>query len=185
MKRIVVFLASILMVFMVQAQNQQQKENPGNAPTFNSSKYETVNDMFNDVWQLRTEEILGKVVVEFMVTPEGELKDYKVKNGISPSIDEDVIAVLQKTNGHWNPGTANGIPVEMQKEISIVFQCQATCNRITKANCYLCRGCKCLYKKNNPKRALKNFEKGLALLPNDETLLAMQEMCYNKLAYAN
>lgn len=183
MKQIVVFLASILMVFVVQAQNQQQREIPENAPTFNSDKYESVNNMFNEIWQLKTEEVVGKVVVEFVVTKEGELKDYKIKEGISPCINEDVIAALKKTNGHWAPGTENGSPVDMLKEVSIVFQCQLTCNTINKANCYLCRGCKMLYKKNNTKRALRNFEKGLVLLPNDKTLLAMREKCFSQLAY--
>ena len=71
----------------------------------------------------------------------------------------------------------------MQKEMSIVFRPDAFYNSIAKAKWYLCRGDKMLFVKNNPKRALKYINKGLSILPNDDSLLVMQGLCKTKLEY--
>lgn len=67
--------------------------------------------------------------------------------------------------------------------MSIVFRPDASYNSVSKAKWYLLKGDKMLFVKNNPKRALKYINKGLSILPNDDSLLAMQGLCNTKLEY--
>jgi len=121
----------------------------------------------------------GTEVVQFIVLPTGVLADFKIINGISPQINEEVIRVLKTTNGMWVPGYNNGNPVEMEKEISIVFQVTGSVfdkDFETLARKHFTNGSIALFTKENPKKSIKLFDKGIKLLPSDESLLFMRGM---------
>ena len=119
----------------------------------------------------------GTEVVKFTVSPIGELTDFTIINCVSPQINEEVIRVLQTTNGMWFPGYNNNEPVAMEKEVSIVFKIEG--NRFTpdfktQATKYFSKGGEVFLAEHNPKKALKFYDKGIMLLPNDEGLLLMR-----------
>ena len=64
----------------------------------------------------------GTEVVQFVVTPSGELTDFTVINSVSSEIDQEIIKVLKTTREMWKPGLNNGNPVAMLKEVSMVFK---------------------------------------------------------------
>lgn len=121
----------------------------------------------------------GTEVVQFTILPTGELADFNIINGISPQINEEVIRVLKTTNGMWIPGYNNGEPVAMEKEISIVFKVTGSIfdkDFTTLARKHFSKGAEVLFTNKKPKKALKYFDKGIHLLPNDENLLFMRGM---------
>ena len=48
--------------------------------------------------------IEGTGVVQFKVTPSGELTDFIVINSVCRDLDEEFIRVLKTTSGMWKPG---------------------------------------------------------------------------------
>jgi len=84
---------------------------------------------------------------------------------------------LEITAGMWIPGTVNGEPVTMEKEISVVFKISEKSDFVAKAKSNLELGNKILFENKNPDKALKYFDKSIKLLPNDETLLAVRGLC--------
>ena len=127
--------------------------------------------------------IEGTEVIRFTVNPSGNLSDFKVINSVSPLIDEEVISVLQSTNGMWIPAYVDGKPVPMEKEISLIFEIQRN-NYNTKgkhfeatAIRYFKQGQKKLFHKKNPKGALKSYNKCMRYKPLDPNLLLMRGLC--------
>jgi hypothetical protein len=119
----------------------------------------------------------GTEVILFVVSPTGEVSDFEIINGVSPQISEEVIRVLQTTNGMWMPGYNNGNPVAMEKEVSVVFKitgvryptdfkAEGTKNFTKAGELFLTN--------HNPKKALKYYDKGIMFLPSDESLLLMR-----------
>ena len=79
------------------------------------------------------------------------------------------------TNGMWKPGNNNGNPVAMEKEISLVFRLEDSrysFNDLGKK--YYANGAGMLFINQRPKKALKYFNKGIVLFPNDRSLLALR-----------
>jgi hypothetical protein len=83
----------------------------------------------------------------------------------------------------WLPGYNNGKPVDMTKEVSMVFCLERkTAESIQelfteKATNYFNSGTKALLEKKNPKKALKFYNWGANYLPNDNSLLLMRGLC--------
>ena len=124
---------------------------------------------------------MGTVVVEFVVTDNGGLKDYHVINSVSDELDQEVIRALEGTRGMWNPGLINGNPAPMKKEVSLVFMPDDGSDLVKVAKKYFNKGNEMLFTKENPKRALKYFNKAVALLPYEKDLLAVRSLCKYKL----
>jgi tetratricopeptide (TPR) repeat protein len=119
----------------------------------------------------------GTEVIQFVVSPSSELSDFKIINSVSPLISEEVIRALQTTTGMWVPGYNNGNPVAMEKEVSVVFKIDGfrfSPDFKTLATNYFSKGGELFLAKQNPKKALKYYDKGILLLPNDESLLLMR-----------
>jgi len=122
----------------------------------------------------------GTEVVQFVVTSSGEVTNFKVINSVSSEIDDEVIRVLKTTNGMWKPGSNNGKPVAMEKEVSIIFKIDETKERAETKDLakiverFYRKGSKNLLIKNKPKRALKYYDKGIVLLPNEKSLLLVR-----------
>lgn len=125
----------------------------------------------------------GTEMVKFTVTPNGELRNFEVINSVSPTIDKQVIQMLEQTSGMWTPGLKNGNPVTMEKEISILFKYGefeefALCRDFKKkATACLNRANKLLLVKNKPEKALKLYNKGIRYCPNEDCLRAARGLC--------
>lgn len=124
--------------------------------------------------------IQGTEVVQFTVTTSGEVTNIKVLNSVCPEIDDEVIRVLKTTQGMWEPGLKNGKPIEMEREISMVFQIDGFKNGTNEeifkeqATALYNKGNKALISQNNPEKALKYFDKALKYLPYESTILNLR-----------
>jgi hypothetical protein len=127
----------------------------------------------------------GTEVVKFTVTPSGNVSDFKIVNSVSPDIDKELIRVLKTTNGMWNPGYNNGALTAMEQEVSAVFGNNSDGKILTHFvnNATICfkLGSNALIFKQNPEKALRQFNQGIRYLPNDQALLLMRGMCYYNL----
>lgn len=64
--------------------------------------------------------VQGKVIVQFIISEEGNLEDVKVVKGISPAFDTEalrVIALLPK----FKPGMQSGKPVKVYYNLAVNF----------------------------------------------------------------
>lgn len=127
----------------------------------------------------------GTVVVRFIVNTSGELTDFNVVNSISPSIDQQVIDVLKSTDGMWNPGSRNNLPVDMSQEISVIFKLHDSYDFVLMAKKYLKKGNELLFIKNRPEKAMPYLDNAIKLLPYNETLHAIRGYCKFKLGNEN
>ncbi|MCY1719055.1 energy transducer TonB [Prolixibacteraceae bacterium Z1-6] len=64
----------------------------------------------------------GTEVVQFTVTPSGNVSDIKIINSVCSPIDKEVVRVLETTDGMWKPGYNNEEPVAMEKEVVLAFR---------------------------------------------------------------
>ena len=119
----------------------------------------------------------GTELVKFTVTQSGELTDFEVINSVCKKMDEEVINVLKLTSGKWRPACVNGKPVAMEQEVSVAFMLHPSNDFTNMAKSYIKKGNKLLFVKNNPEKALKYYDLGINLLPNNETLLAARGLC--------
>lgn len=143
--------------------------------------FETINEFLNKnvVYppQSASCKYQGTELVKFTVTPKGELINFEVINSVCKKMDEEVISKLKLTNRMWRPAFINGKPVAMDQEVAVVFALHQSNNFANMAKSYVNRGNKLLFEKNNPKKALKYYNMGINLLPNNETLLAIRGLC--------
>ena len=119
----------------------------------------------------------GTEVIQFVVSPDGALSEFKVVNSLSRQIDEEVIRVLKTTNGMWIPGQNNGETVAMEKEVSVKFRLTGMPHPLDfekEGRKYFTRASDLLLNHGNPKKALKFYDMGMRFLPNDESLLMMR-----------
>lgn len=127
----------------------------------------------------------GTEIVQFTVTESGDVKDFKVINSVCSELDDEVIRVLKTTNGMWSPGLKGDKPVAMTKEVAFMFGDQnrdAIVNYfVTAASRNYKNGSKQLLVKNNPKKAMWYFDKGINYMPNDKALLALRGLCHYEL----
>ena len=117
----------------------------------------------------------GTEVVKFFVGVSGDVSNIEIVNSVSEAIDEEVTSVLKSTSGMWKPGNNNGIPVSMGKEVSVIFRLEDSkysFNDLGKK--YYSHGAEMLFTKQSPKKALRYFNKGIVLFPNERPLLALR-----------
>jgi hypothetical protein len=122
----------------------------------------------------------GVEVVQFMVTPAGEVADITFINSISEEIDREVARVLATTNGKWRPVTENGQPVAREKEVSIVFCTDGvnTSERFLRlAKNEFAAANKKFFVKKNFKSALYFYDKAVTYMPHDKSILLTRGMC--------
>ena len=124
----------------------------------------------------------GIEVVRFTVLPTRDLANIEVVNSICPLIDKEVIRVLNTTNGMWTPGTHNGNPVEMEKEVLIVFHLEGFHLKsdetyfTKKATNWYMKGNHVLFEHKNREKALKCYNNALRYKPFEEALLYARGM---------
>jgi len=118
----------------------------------------------------------GTEVVQFVITPRGDIGDIKIVNSVSKQIDSRIITILKTTNGMWKPGYNDDKPEAMEKEISLVFKISELSyfDFYHWAKKYFVKGNELLMAKSNPQKALKYYDKAMVLLPNDKALLVQR-----------
>lgn len=147
----------------------------------NIFNYSTIDDYLKQYVEYPEESkrccIQGTEVVKFIVTAEGKLTDFKVINSVCSKMDTEVIRVLKTTNGKWEPGSLNGKSVDMVQEVSVLFMLRESNDFVKMAKAYLDKGNKLFFIKKKPEKALKYYDCGIILIPNNETLLAARGYC--------
>lgn len=157
------------------------------AQKFQEEKFESISDYLAKNVKYPEEAIKNKregtEVVLFEVTAKGELTNFIVANSVSPEIDEAIINLLKTTNGMWMPGQNNGEPVAMQKKVTVAFkygefeELAISKDFMQLAKLLLKKGNHELLAKNNPKKALKHFDRGIRYMPNEDCLLLSRGIC--------
>jgi TonB family protein len=70
------------------------------------------------------QDIQGKVFIEFVVYPNGELGQFKILRGVHSLLDKEAMRVIKATAGKWKPGKQNGKPVAVVFRLPVVFKLQ-------------------------------------------------------------
>jgi TonB family protein len=185
MKTKVFFLVCMLAAVSATSQERELQEIEITPPSFGGefrlsiAEFLKQNVVYPDQSVRWNEE--GTEVVDFTVTKEGKLTDFNIINSVSREIDQEIIRVLQFTSGNWLPGTLDGVPVDMRKEISVEFKLDPSKDFVELAKYNLSKGNEFLFIKNKPQKALKYFNRGINYLPNDDALMAMRSLCKYKL----
>ena len=196
MKTIILFFLCIIITVIAFGQEPEAnvKEIKVTAPKFagiekaaailNMGKSESINEYVAKNFQLSGHQFAeGTEVIQFTVTPAGEVTDFNIINSLSPEIDDKMIKILERTNGMWIPGFNNNVPVEMTKEVTMAFYAGKTSSKSVaeifteKATRCFCDGNKMLFEKQNPKKALKYYNWGINYMPNDQSLLLARGIC--------
>jgi TonB family protein len=187
MKTILLFVTGMLMATMIFSQNIKEYTNVEiAAPQFKGELFESINDFLTNAVQYPSQSknmgLQGTEVIEFKVTTDGKIKNFKVVNSISSEIDREVIRVLQVTSGKWKPGLTNGEPVDMKKEVSVTFIASSEKELVKEAKELQERGNHWMFVKNKPEKAIKYYDQGIRLLPFEESLLAARSLCKYELS---
>ena len=67
--------------------------------------------------------IEGRVIVQFVVTKDGSVSDFKVIRSVHPLLDAEALRVLS-TMSKWTPGTQKGQPVNVKYIVPVGFKLQ-------------------------------------------------------------
>lgn len=92
-------------------------EYPGGYSTF----YEFVSKNMKFPKELKRMSIEGRVFVEFVVSPTGDVQDVKLLKGIHELADKEALRIFEKLPT-WNPGMQNGFPVAVKMVMPIYFR---------------------------------------------------------------
>jgi periplasmic protein TonB len=67
--------------------------------------------------------VQGKVIVAFVVEPDGSLSNFVVTRKIDPMLDAEALRVIQ-SSPEWTPGKQRGVPVRVRCSIAINYKIQ-------------------------------------------------------------
>lgn len=127
----------------------------------------------------------GTEVIQFTITPTGNVSNYKIVNSVCPDVDEELIRVLNLTDGMWAPGSKDGNPIAMEQEVSIMigdYNTEKIADYfVEKAEKYFKNGTYNLLVKHKTKKALNFYNKGVLYLPYDKGQLMMRGICHYEL----
>lgn len=181
MKTNVLLVAGLLLASVAFGQYKVGNEVEVKAPQFKTDIYNSIEEFLGTSVEyppeLKSRGIQGTEVIRFYVTPEGNLSSFKVINSISSEIDNNVIEALKITDGKWNPGTVANVSTVMEKEVSVAFFIHSEKEMIKTAKKYQQKANEWMFDKSNPEKALKFYDRGIQLLPNEESLLAARSLC--------
>jgi TonB family protein len=65
--------------------------------------------------------IEGRVIIEFIVTEDGEIICEKILRPLHPAMDEEALRVI-KIMPDWQPASNNGIPLKMCYTLPVLFK---------------------------------------------------------------
>lgn len=125
----------------------------------------------------------GTAVVQFVVTANGELTDFKMINSVCPVIDQELIRVLETTSGMWKFGLKDEKPADMEQEVSMMFVANpenktAPYEYFTKlARNHFVKANDLFLEKHNYRKALKSYDQTIKYLPYDASTLLVRGLC--------
>lgn len=177
----ITFLCWLLAAIIAHGQDTEKAKKELTPPVFLGEQPVNIDKFLHDnivyPQEAQKMKIQGTTVVQFVIDPNGEICDFKTINSVHQSLVNEVVSVLKLTSGKWTPGTINGSPAAMQKEVSVVFKTEPSLDFVKRAKMYYNKGSEFLYLKNNPAKALKMFDLAMLYLPNDENLLNNRSLC--------
>ena len=152
---------------------------------FNNSSMKDIGKYLFENFQYSEEAcyIEGTVIVQFVITANGELNNFNVINSVCPVIDNEFIRVLETTSGMWKPGLNNMKPVDMEKEVSMMFVAKQQYKSNPKsyftnqARNYFTKANNLFLEKHNLKKALRNYDQTIKYLPYDASSLLVRGLC--------
>ncbi|MCW3787550.1 hypothetical protein [Plebeiibacterium sediminum] len=142
--------------------------------------YLTQKFVYPEEWKLLYQ---GIEVIQFTVTEKGELENFVAVNSIAPVVDDYIIELIKTTEGLWKPGTNNGEPIAMEKEVAMQIKTgEVEGSPYIKsfkalATNYYKQGSKQLLIKGHSKRALKRFDNAVQFAPYEKSALMMRGLC--------
>ncbi len=116
--------------------------------------------------------LIGTTIVEFTVSTTGDLSGYTILNSITSAVDDEVIRVLKETSGNWRPGTIDGKPSNMKREVSVVFVPNKNYDLEAIAKKSQEKGDEKLIADKDPKKAERFYTRAISMIPYDQVTLA-------------
>ncbi len=128
----------------------------------------------------------GTSIISFVINEKGEPENFKVINSVSKEVDDEIIRILESTEGMWKPGMNNGMPVSMEQQVTMpvivgIYITEENCDFLSMAQKRFMKGSKLLLADGKPRRALNQFSEGIRLMPDDHSLLMARGLCYYEL----
>lgn len=119
---------------VVESPEEMLKKNPNaaipfslveNKPAFNDSDANAFSQWVNENIKYPQEaidqNIEGRVVLQFTVDKNGQVKDVQVLRGVNEILDKEAVRVVS-ASPKWAPGSQNGIPVNVNYTFPVVFR---------------------------------------------------------------
>ena len=185
MKTTMIFAISMLIAAFAAGQNKVMDEIEIIPPQLRYQQCHSINDYLRKNIKFPATEnkyiCQGTVVVEFTVHPNSEVTDFTFINQVNNTVDNAVFRALQSTNGLWNPGYADQIAVPMRKQVSVLFYVDSMENVIQLARNQGNKANELLFIKNNPRKALRHYNRGMVYLPHESNLLLGRAICKERL----
>ncbi len=152
MKRLVFLLIGVFALgFGVMAQNVGLNENIVVPPKYDASGSSVAEgNNFSDYFtqQMKNYELVdeGLVIMKFTVHPNGDVSNCTAEHSTSKYNTAAVRNILEYSSGRWQPGSVNGVPVEMEKEITVKFVDPEHVSLEARASAFMSVGVKKYYK---------------------------------------
>ena len=185
MKTTIIFVISMLLAAVTIGQNKNAEEKEIIPPQFRYYGAESFNDFLekNLVFPETEKNYFsqGTVVVEFTVNPDSKISNVKFIQGVSPKINSEVLRVLMASSGKWNPGYVNKVATPLETEAAILFYIDSVEGVVQQTRKHQQKGHEWMFEKNNPKKALKHYDRAIALMPYEECLWTDRALCKHEM----
>ena len=73
--------------------------------------------------------IEGRVIVAFVVEPDGSVSDVRIARGVDPALDREALSVVKRMP-KWIPGMQNGEPVRVKFNVPVTFKLDMQKNQL-------------------------------------------------------
>ena len=95
-------------------------------PTFPGGMRECMNYLSKNIKypeECKKEGVQGRVIIQFVVDKEGNIRDAKIARGIHPSLDKEALRVIEAMP-KWEPGKQDGKAVSVKYTVPVNFKAQ-------------------------------------------------------------
>lgn len=178
-------LLIVAMPYTGNAQKHSLEEVSISPPTLQYGQYDNLSDLLQESIKQPSnpgsKPLLGTELIRFSVTTAGTIEDIDVIQSVSSDIDKATIRILNQTSGKWEPGSINGQPAKMTREVKLSFVNCSYEDMIRTAKKQVEKGNACLFSKNDPGKALKHYDQAYLLIPDEPVVLTMKAFCLAKL----
>jgi hypothetical protein len=78
----------------------------------------------NEFVKLLSEHVIpsGKLLVSFIVHENGKLSDYSLDRGVNKNVNRQILELLKKTSGSWDPAVKKGKKVTARYTLPVNFK---------------------------------------------------------------